>query len=139
MLRAADVRNWHISDELARASNVWNRPESRSRRAPLYWVLTLVITNDGRLAVGPEPVEGGKPRRAKTEGKARAARADSKQARMIALMQRPQGMTLDDACKAFDWQRHTVRGAIAGALKGKLGLNINVEEAEGRRVYRIAA
>ena len=58
---------------------------------------------------------------------------------MIALMQRPQGMTLDDACKAFDWQRHTVRGAIAGTLKGKLGLNINVEEAEGRRVYRIAA
>jgi len=52
---------------------------------------------------------------------------------MITLMQRPQGMTLDEACKEFDWQHHTVRGAIAGALKGKLGLKIDVEDAEGGR------
>jgi len=48
-------------------------------------------------------------------------------------------MTLDEACKEFDWQHHTVRGAIAGALKGKLALKIDVEDAEGGRVYRIAA
>jgi hypothetical protein len=104
----------------------------------IYRKGTLVITNEGRVAIGAEPVEGGKPRRAKAEAKERAPRSDSKQARMIALMQRPQGMTLDEACKAFDWQRHTVRGAIAGGLKGKLGLNVQVEDAEGGRVYRIA-
>src|SRR5450631_3963462 len=75
-----------------------------------------------------DALEGDKPRRAKAEGKERAPKSDSKQARMIALMQRPQGMTLDEACKAFDWQRHTVRGTIAGALKGKLGLKIDVED-----------
>src|SRR5258708_23435219 len=37
----SNVRLWPISDELPRASNVWNRPGSRSRRARFYWVLTL--------------------------------------------------------------------------------------------------
>jgi len=34
---------------------------------------------------------------------------------------------------------HTVRGAIAGALKKKLGLAVTSEKIDGRgRVYRIA-
>ena len=37
------------------------------------------------------------------------------------------------------WQPHTVRGAIAGALKKKLGLDVTSEKDEKRgRVYRIA-
>jgi hypothetical protein len=36
------------------------------------------------------------------------------------------------------WQRHTVRGAIAGALKKKLGLTVLTEPGEdGARTYRI--
>jgi hypothetical protein len=39
----------------------------------------------------------------------------------------------------FGWQAHTVRGAIAGALKKKLGLDVISEKIERRgRVYRIA-
>jgi hypothetical protein len=39
---------------------------------------------------------------------------------------------------ATGWLSHTVRGAIAGALKKKLGLNVTSEKVEGRgRVYRI--
>jgi hypothetical protein len=39
---------------------------------------------------------------------------------------------------AFNWQQHTVRGAIAGALKKKLGLNIVSQKAEGsERTCRI--
>ena len=37
----------------------------------------------------------------------------------------------------FSWQAHSVRGAIAGTLKGK-GCRIESEKLEGRRVYRIA-
>ena len=33
--------------------------------------------------------------------------------------------------------RHTVRGAMAGALKKELGLTITPEKIDGRRVYRI--
>ena len=37
---------------------------------------------------------------------------------------------------ATGWQSHTVRGAMAGALKKKLGLEVTSEKIEGRgRVY----
>ena len=39
-------------------------------------------------------------------------------------------------CLLAHWQRHTVRGAMAGALKKKLGLTITSEKIDGRRVYR---
>ncbi|MDI1285999.1 MAG: DUF3489 domain-containing protein, partial [Reyranella sp.] len=42
----------------------------------------------------------------------------------------PEGATIDDIVKALDWQAHTVRGAIAGALKKKLGLKIESEKAD---------
>ncbi len=69
----------------------------------------------------------------------RAARTDSKQAQLIAMLKRSKGASIDEIVKTFDWQPHTVRGAIAGALKKKLGLDVTSEKIEGRgRVYRIA-
>jgi hypothetical protein len=66
-------------------------------------------------------------------------RPDSKQAQLIAMLKSPDGATIEEIVKKFDWQAHTVRGAIAGALKKKLGLNVQSEKVEGRgRVYRIA-
>ena len=70
----------------------------------------------------------------------RRVRADSKQAQVIALLRQPGGATLDMIAAATGWQRHTVRGAIAGALKKKLGLTIVAETGEeGARTYRIVA
>ena len=55
------------------------------------------------------------------------------------MLRRPEGATVDRIAKAMDWQRHTVRGAIAGALKKKLGLTVTSEKNDtGSRVYRIA-
>jgi hypothetical protein len=49
------------------------------------------------------------------------------------------GASVEEIIKAFGWQPHTVRGAIAGALKKKLGLAVTSEKIEGRgRVYLIA-
>lgn len=63
---------------------------------------------------------------------------DSKQARLIAMLKRPKGASIDEIVAAFGWQPHTVRGAIAGALKKKLGLAVASEKiASGGRVYRI--
>ncbi len=76
------------------------------------------------------------PSVAKTPG----TRSDSKQAKLIEMLKRPGGATIDEIVKKFEWQPHTVRGAIAGALKKKLGLDVQSEKVEGRgRVYRIAA
>ncbi|MFC3118869.1 DUF3489 domain-containing protein [Jhaorihella thermophila] len=50
------------------------------------------------------------------------------------------GATIDEIAAATGWKPHTVRGAMSGALKKKLGLTITSEKVEGRgRVYRIAS
>ena len=56
------------------------------------------------------------------------------------MLEAPEGATIQQVVDATGWQPHTVRGAIAGALKKKLGLNVVSEKIEGRgRVYRIEA
>ncbi|MBN8957129.1 MAG: DUF3489 domain-containing protein [Rhizobiales bacterium] len=73
------------------------------------------------------------------EKPAPSTRANSKQAQLIEMLKRRDGATIEEIVKKFDWQAHTVRGAIAGALKKKLGLKVDSEKVEGRgRVYRIA-
>jgi Protein of unknown function (DUF3489) len=84
-----------------------------------------------------------RPAKANAKAKAKAAkpaqRADSKQARFIAAMRTAKGMSIAEAAKEFDWQQHTVRGAIAGAIKKRLGLKVTAEQDEKRgTVYRIA-
>ncbi|MFN4018353.1 MAG: DUF3489 domain-containing protein [Reyranella sp.] len=70
---------------------------------------------------------------------AKALRPASKQARLIEMLRQPEGVTIDEIVKALDWQAHTVRGAMSGALKKKLGLAIESEKIDDRgRVYRIA-
>src|SRR5215472_8639426 len=63
----------------------------------------------------------------------------SKQNAIIAMLQRPEGATVDEVASAMGWQRHTVRGLFSGALKKKLGLTLASAKEERGRVYRIAA
>jgi hypothetical protein len=51
-------------------------------------------------------------------------RAGTKQARMIELLKRPEGATVEQIAAATGWQNHTIRGAISGALKKKLGFKV---------------
>ena len=75
-----------------------------------------------------------------SKSKAPTSRADSKRAQLIKMLERPDGATIDEIVKKLEWQSHTVRGAIAGALKKRLKLKVESEKIEGRgRVYRIAA
>jgi hypothetical protein len=82
-------------------------------------------------AVGDdEPAAGRHRAKAKAKpGKAAAAdkptpRAGTKQAQMIELLKRPEGATVEQIATATGWQHHTIRGAISGALKKKLGLKV---------------
>jgi Protein of unknown function (DUF3489) len=63
----------------------------------------------------------------------------SKQDAVIAMLQRPEGATVDEVAIATGWQRHTVRGVFSGTLKKKLGLSLASTAEERGRVYRIAA
>ena len=54
------------------------------------------------------------------------------------MLRRPDGATIVEIVEATGWQPHTVRGALAGALKKRLGLVVTSEKsAERGWVYRI--
>ncbi len=63
--------------------------------------------------------------------------AISKLDRLVAALRAPKGATLPDLMRITGWQMHSVRGAIAGALKKKRGLPISSTKLGGERVYRI--
>jgi hypothetical protein len=57
-------------------------------------------------------------------------RAESKQAQFIEALRTPKGISIAEAAERFGWQKHTVRGAIAGAIKKKLKLNVVAKKDE---------
>jgi hypothetical protein len=58
-------------------------------------------------------------------------------ATLILLLRRASGASIEDLMKAAGWQAHSVRGAISGAIKKKMGLNVLSAKMDGVRIYRI--
>jgi predicted ArsR family transcriptional regulator len=81
-----------------------------------------------------------KTKTTRTNGKtAAAAKRHSKAEKVVALLKRDSGATIDDMVKATGWQKHSVRGFMAGALKKRHGLTALSEKTETGRVYRVVA
>ncbi len=65
-------------------------------------------------------------------------RPGTKLAALVMALRRPQGATSLQLMLATGWQPHTVRGAISGMLRTKLGLNVELAHNDsGERVYRV--
>ena len=76
--------------------------------------------------------------KAKKAKQAGVPRDGSKTAEIIALLKRKGGATTRELMKATGWQPHSVRGAISGLLRKRLGLNVVLtRNALGEQVYRI--
>ena len=119
---------------------------------------TLIATEAGLEAIGIEPIVANtvtslrkaKPVTEPEEGpvvsgavaaqKPITIRTGTKQAQIIALLQRSEGASIPEIVAATGWMAHSARGLISGALKKKLGLDVTVAIAAGRgRIYHISS
>jgi hypothetical protein len=66
-----------------------------------------------------------------------AVREGSKTAQVVAMLQRKNGATLSEIMEKMGWQKHTVRGFMAGAMK-KAGYQVeSFKSDKGERTYRL--
>src|ERR1700732_1829637 len=101
--------------------------------------------------VATEAESIGRPNRAKRSGTKKtaavsakapkassdASKSASKQDKILTLLQKPKGATLDALVKETHWQKHSVRGFLAGTVRKKLKLPLLSEKVDGVRNYRI--
>ena len=78
-----------------------------------------------------------KAKKAAKSDESAGPREGSKTARVVAMMQRKDGATLAEIMEQMGWQKHTVRGFMAGAMK-KAGYKVeSFKSDKGERSYRI--
>src|SRR5947208_14462454 len=92
---------------------------------------------EGQKASKPTRVRRTRNRASREPSPAAAAPRQSKQATVITLLHRPEGVTVAEIVAATGWQPHTVRGLFSGTLKKKLGLDLGSAPEDRGRVYRI--
>lgn len=63
-----------------------------------------------------------------------AARPESKTGKVIALLRRENGATLEELVALTGWQPHTARAALTGLKKG---YSVASEKTDGVRRYRV--
>lgn len=75
----------------------------------------------------------------KLEATSRTIRPGTKLAAIIDSMRHPGGATIAQMMASTGWQAHTVRGAISGMVRKRLGYQVVTEKsADGQRAYHIA-
>jgi Protein of unknown function (DUF3489) len=128
------------------ASRIWERIQGLGEAAK---------PKEERKAKGSAPAAKGTPAKAKASKKTtpvkkapkgkKVAKAEetagpregSKTAQVVAMLQRKNGATLSEIMDKMGWQKHTVRGFMAGSMK-KAGHNVESFKPEGgERTYRI--
>lgn len=100
-------------------------------------VRRMLITAEGRTAIGQPPVAKARSR-PKAAAEPPVANPTSKIATVVTLLRRAEGASLQVLMGATGWQAHSVRGALSGAIKKKLGLPVTSERVGDARIYRIS-
>jgi Protein of unknown function (DUF3489) len=135
------------------ASRIWERIQSLGEAAKP--AAEPAKPKEERKAKGGTPAAKGAPAKPKATKKATGAkkapkgkkaaktqepagpREGSKTAQVVAMLQRKNGATLAEIMGKMGWQKHTVRGFMAGAMR-KAGYNVESFKPEGgERTYRI--
>ena len=104
-----------------------------------------LLTDAGYAAIGKRrPIPKGVQKMdasdalTKREPIPRTIRPDTKLAAIIDAMRNPDGATIAQMMAGTGWQAHTVRGAISGMVRKRLGFEVVTEKSvDGQRAYRI--
>jgi len=100
---------------------VRNSPSNKRNTALQSSPLMPPKADSKRVAVTPAPTN----------------RVRSKQAQVIEMLRRPEGVTVPAIMQVTGWQQHSIRGFFAGAVRRRLGLTLVSEVIDGSRVYRV--
>jgi hypothetical protein len=131
-----------FKDAKTAVGRIWNCPQGLGQ--PAEKTTKKAAAGSGRpKSASSKPKADHNPRRAKKGNKgqktAAGPREGSKKADIIALLQKPKGVTLAELMKATGWQAHSVRGFISGTLGKKDGLKVASDRREdGERVYSLS-
>jgi len=141
---------------------IWNRIPgcvpvkkftNRKTGVPRIW--KAIQSLDGGVAPYAADVSPGTSRSTRARNKTRAGqtgdatgtpiaevvvRPESKTAKVLAMLCRPEGATLEQIMNVTDWQAHSVRGFVSGTLGKKLHLTVASTKGEdGQRRYSVTA
>jgi hypothetical protein len=100
--------------------------------------LRAIGARDAMVGTAQHPAPGKRKVARAKAGAKEASATPNKAERLIALLKRKNGATLDELIAASGWQAHSVRGFLSGTVKKKLGHHVASERDEkGVRRYRI--
>ena len=89
-------------------------------------------------AANVAPKKSRATRTARTKEGASVPREFSKKAIVLEMLRRKEGATLAEIGKATNWQNHSIRGFISGAITKKMGLKVESTKQEGgERHYKV--
>jgi len=133
-----------FKDRLAGASRVWKAlqplAEQLAAEAPKKADATPTSRTGAKgkgKAANKATAAADAPKGENPPKEAKPAR-ESKAAQVVAMLQREGGATLTEIMEKMGWQKHTVRGFMAGAMK-KAGHQVESFKPEGgERSYRIS-
>src|SRR5215203_5920165 len=96
------------------------------------------MTKSKRTASSAKPARSARKRATTAKKAAQVNPGETKQAHVVALLERDAGATLDELVAATGWLPHTTRAALTGLRHKGLVLDKS-KRADGTTVYRISS
>jgi len=130
-----------FTDRKSAVARIWNAAQRLGEEVEKEAAAEPAPAAKPKKAKAAPTAAKGAPKKAKAtkDTTAKPARDGSKTAQVVAMLQRKNGATLAEIMEKMGWQRHTVRGFMAGAMK-KAGYTVESFKPEGGdRTYRINA